>query len=258
MTTEVLYTYGPSFAGALLIATAQLLAGKKHFLERHDGAGLDFLAGIAVAYVFVDILPHLAAKQEKFAKLGDGGIYGFLQHHIYILALAGFLIYLGVILSEGRWRKSLPAGGVTWANARLSLKIEAVSLAAYSFIIGYMLAEQPTHRYEPSLVFAAAMAAHFVGLGHLFHHRYPQVYDGAGRYLLIAALLAGWLLGFFVEMSGVYYAATFAFLAGGVISVTTIFELPRVTSTKRYGSFASGAVAFTLTVLLLESVRAMD
>ena len=258
MIAQVLHTYGPSFAGVVLIGTVLLLAGRMHFLDRRNGAGLDFLAGIAMAYVFVDILPHLAEKQKKFAKLGDEGIYGFLQHHIYILALAGFLIYLGVILSEERQRKSLPVGEVTLAGAPLPIKIEAASLAGYTFIIGYMLSEQPTHRIEPSLVFAAAMAAHFTALGHLFHHRYPKVYDGAERYLLIMALLAGWLLGFFVEMSGVFYAATFAFLAGGIIIVTIIFEMPRVTSPKSYWSFCGGATTFTLAVLVLESVRALD
>ena len=73
--------------------------------------------------------------------------------------------------------------------------------------------------------------------------------------MLIAALLAGWLLGFFVELSGVLYAASFAFLAGGLMIVATIFELPRITSPKRYWSFCGGAVAFTLAILVLESMR---
>ena len=258
MTAQTLYTFGPSFVGVVLIATVHLLAGKMHFLDRRDGRWLDFLAGIAVAYVFVDILPHLASKQEKFAKLDDRGINGLLQHHIHILALAGFLIYLGVILSEEGRRKSLLASEITLAAAPLAVKVEAVSFAGYSFIIGYMLAEQPTHRVEPSLVFAMAMAAHLVGLDHLFHYRYPKLYDGVLRYLLVAAVLTGWVLGFFVEMSGLLYAGVFAFLAGGITIVTMIFELPRVTSQQRYVSFCSGAAAFTLVILVLESVRAID
>jgi len=258
MSTEFLYTFGPSLAGAALIVAVHMLAGKMHFLERWDGMGLDFLAGIAMAYVFVDILPHLAGKQERFAKLDDQGIHGFIAHHVYILALAGFVVYLAVIHTEDRWRQSRRTGEVTLATAPLPVKIEAVSFAAYSFIIGSMLAEQPTHRIEPSLFFAAVMAAHFIGLDHLAHQRYPKLYDGALRYMLIATLLAGWLLGLLIEMSGVLYAATFAFLAGGIIIVTITFELPRVTSPRRYWSFCGGAAAFTLILLALESVRAID
>ena len=258
MTSHVLQTYGASFAGALLIVTAHLLAGKMHFLDRRNGVALDFLAGIAVAYVFVDILPHLAGKQAKFAGLGDEGVYGFLQHHIYILALAGFLTYLAVILLDEKRRESISSDEVNLADAPLPVKIEAFSLAGYTFIIGYMLAEQPTHRIEPALVFAAAVAAHFIGLDRLFYHRYPRLYDGFERYLLVVGLLLGWLLGWFVEMPGVLYAATFAFLAGGIIIVTVIFELPRVTSAKRYWSFCSGAAAFTLVVLVLEFVRDLE
>ena len=254
MTSHVLQTYGASFVGVLLIVTVHLLAGRMHFLDRRNGAALDFLAGIAMGYVFVDILPHLAGKQSKF----DEGGYGFLQHHIYILALAGFLTYLALILLDEKRRKSASGENFGWGPAPLPVKMEAVSLACYAFIVGYMLAEQPTHRIEPALVFAAAMAAHFIGLDHLFHRRYPRLYVGFERYLLTAGLLLGWLLGLFVEMPIVPYAATFAFLAGGIIIVTVIFELPRVTSAKRYWSFCGGAAAFTLAVLVLEFVRDLE
>jgi len=256
MSAEFLYTFGPSLAGAALIVAVHMLAGKMHFLERWDGTGLDFLAGIAMAYVFIDILPHLAGKQERFAKLSDQGIYGFIAHHVYILALAGFVIFLAVIRREDDWRQSIPTGEVTLATASLPLRIEAVSLAAYSFIIGSMLAKQPAHRIEPPLFFAAAMAAHFAGLDHLMHQRYPKLYDGALRYVLSATVLSGWLLGLLLAMSSVIYTATFAFLAGGITIVTMIFELPRMTSGGRYRSFCLGAIAFTLVMVALESVKA--
>jgi len=254
MASHALQTYGASFAGALLIVTVHLLAGRLHFLDRRDGAALDFLAGIALAYVFVDILPHLAGKQSHF----DEGGYSFLQHHIYIMALVGFLSYMAVILLDERRRKAGSGENVGWASAPWPIKIEAGSFACYAFIVGYMLAEQPTHRIEPALVFAVVMAAHFIGLDHLFHRRYPRLYDSVVRYLTTAGLLIGWLLGWFVEMPDVLYAAVFAFLAGGIMIVGVIFELPRVTSARRYWSFCGGAAAFTLAILLLEFVRELE
>lgn len=232
-----------------------LFIGKMHFLDRRDGLWLDCLAGIAVAYVFVDILPHLAGKQEKFVKLGGELVYGFLHLHVYLLALAGFLVFLGVILSHERWRLSSTGAEVTWSSAPLAIKVEVIGLALYTAIVGYMLAEQPTHRAEPSLVFAIAMAAHFTGLAHLSHHRYPKLYDGSERYLLAMSLPAGWFLGLFFEFSGLVYAGMFAFLAGCIVVVTMIFELPRMTSGGRYRAFCFGAVAFTLAIVVLESVK---
>jgi hypothetical protein len=252
----MLYIYGPSFAGLVLMVLVYLFIGKMHFLDRRDGLWLDFLAGIAVAYVFVDILPHLAGKQEKFAKLTGELGFGFLYHHVYLLALAGFLIFLGVILSHERWRLSSTGAEVTWSSAPLAIKTEVIGLALYSAIVGYMLAEQPTHRVEPSLVFATAMAAHFTGLAHLSHHRYPKLYDGSERYLLVISLLAGWILGLLFEFSGLVYAGMFAFLAGGITIVTMIFELPRMTSGGRYRAFCIGAIAFALVMVALESVKA--
>lgn len=254
----MLDTYGASLVGLVLIGLVHLLVGRMHFLERRDGVWLDFLAGIAVAYVFVDILPHLADKQVKFAKLGDEGLHGFLHLHIYVLALIGFLAFLGILLSAQRDRLQMVTMDITFAGAPLAIKVEVVSLALYTGLIGYMLAEQPTHRAEPSLVFASAMAAHYVGLDHLSRHHYPKLYDGIERYLLVAFLVLGWLLGTFLEFSGLPYAATFAFLAGGIIAVTTVYELPRITSKGRYWSFCCGAAAFTLVIMALESVRLVD
>lgn len=251
-------TYGPSLVGLVLIVSVHLQVGRMHFLERRDGVWLDFLAGIAAGYVFVDILPHLADKQVKFAKLGDEGMHGFLHLHIYVLALIGFLAFLGVFLAGQRGRLQIGTTVASFADSPLPIKVELVSLALYTGLIGYMLAEQPTHRAEPSLVFASAMAAHYVGLDHLVRHHYPKLYDGTERYLLVALLVLGWLLGVFIEFSGLLYAAVFAFLAGGIIVMTAIYELPRITSKRRYWSFCSGAAVFTLAIMALESVRMVD
>jgi hypothetical protein len=258
MLVETLRFYGPSFVGATLIVLVHLFVARMRFLHRQDGVWLDLCAGVAVAYVFVDILPHLAGKQEKLAQLTDRGIYGFLEHHIYLLALAGFLVYLGVVFTAESRRESLPVDRFTLTSAPMLVKFEALSFAGYSFIIGYMLAEQPIHRIEPPLVFALVMAAHFVGLDHLFRRRYPTLYDDGVRYLLVATVYGGWLTGFLVEMSGALYAIWFAFLAGGIIIVTMIFELPRVIHPRRYIAFCAGAILFTLVVLLLEYLRAID
>lgn len=161
-----------------------------------------------------------------------------------------------MLLSHERWRPSSSGATVTWSSAPLAIKTEIVGLTLYTAIVGYMLAEQPTHRVEPSLVFAIAMAAHFTGLVHLSHHRYPKLYDGSERYLLVISLLAGWSLGLYFEFWGLIYAGLFAFLAGGIIIVIKIFELPQMTSGGRYRSFCIGAVAFTVLIVALESVKA--
>ena len=220
--------------------------------------GLISLAGIAVAYAFVDILPHLAGKQEKLAQPSDTGIRAFLQHEIYMVTLVGFLFYLGVILWQERSKASQSEGESGLSKASIPVKIRGATGTGHNLIIGYMLAQQPIHRVEPSLVFAVAMSAHLIGLDHLSHQRYPKLYESLDRYLRSAGLIAGWTLGYFVEFPGVFYAVVIAFLAGGIIVVTSIFELPRIKSLPRYWSFCGGAAAFTLIILVLEFLGELD
>jgi Na+-transporting NADH:ubiquinone oxidoreductase subunit NqrB len=45
----------------------------------------------------------------------------------------------------------------------------------------------------------------------------------------------------------------FALLAGGLMVVTAVFELPRVNSWRRYAGFCLGAIAFAALILVVES-----
>jgi putative ABC transport system ATP-binding protein len=49
---------------------------------------LSAAGGVSVAYVFVHILPDLAASEETLRKAA-GESLGFLEHHVYLLALLG-------------------------------------------------------------------------------------------------------------------------------------------------------------------------
>ena len=62
---EGIAIYGPSFAGASLIALVHLFGHRLRFLHTPQSSWLDFLAGVALGYVFVDILPHLAGKPHR-------------------------------------------------------------------------------------------------------------------------------------------------------------------------------------------------
>lgn len=57
---------------------------------------LSVSAGIAVAYVFVHLLPELNRYQEQLeAELGDS-VWRYTEHHIYIVALIGLVLFYGL------------------------------------------------------------------------------------------------------------------------------------------------------------------
>jgi hypothetical protein len=137
---------------------------------------------------------------------------------------------------------------------RPAIVFNAGSLALYSFIIGDMVAEQFTREPARGLVFSIAMAAHVAGLDHLYRHLLPRFYDKVLRYLLAASIYLGLLFGFVGELSPAVYALIFSFLAGGLIIVTAIYELPRIKSWRPYAGFCAGAIAFTFLILVMENL----
>jgi hypothetical protein len=246
-------TFWPSFAGATMIVLVHLFVHRMGFLHGSRSIWLDIFAGVALGYLFVDILPHLATYQRKFTEATDGGLLGFLEHHAYLVTMAGFLLYLAIALSGDRIRAKQAPGTITLANLPMTVGIAALSMVVYAFLIGYMLAEQPTHRSVAGIGFGLAMAAHFVGLDHFYRDLQPRIYDTPLRYALAGAIYAGWLLGVVGELSDLVYALLFALLAGGLMVVTAVFELPRINSWRRYAGFCLGAIAFAALILVVES-----
>ena len=249
---QVIVTFWPSFAGATMIVLVHLFVHRLGFLHGSRSIWLDIFAGVALGYLFVDILPHLATYQRKFAEATDGGLLGFLEHHAYLVTMAGFLLYLAIALSSNRIRANQPPGAVTLANLPVTVLIAASSMVVYAFLIGYMLSEQPTHRSVAGIGFAIAMAAHFIGLDHFYRDLQPRLYDTPLRYFLAGAIYIGWLLGIVAELPDLVYALLFALLAGGLMIVTAVFELPRIDSWRRYAGFCFGAIAFAALILFVE------
>jgi hypothetical protein len=70
-----------AFLGASLVALVHLFIARIRVLDRDGAIWLDVLAGVALGYVFVDLMPHLAGMQEKLLEAGDEGLLGFLEHH---------------------------------------------------------------------------------------------------------------------------------------------------------------------------------
>lgn len=244
--------FAPSFIGLLLIASTHLF-GRRLVASKFGGWLLDSSAGIAVAYAFVDVFPHVAKAQEKLSVFFVAGPFAYLEHHAYLVALLGFIFYLGLSKSLDEMRDP----DVAPEDERLSpqLLILVAFMLLYNFLIGHMMAEQPTHRFEPALFFGLAMTAHLVGLKHEHRSNHPYLFDRWFRYLYLAGLAAGWITGLFLEMQDVTFGLWFAFLAGGIVSSGASTELPRIKSLPSFFTFCAGAALFTALILVVEAVR---
>ncbi len=228
---------------AVLLAGVHAFAGRLRLLEGLPRSRwLSFAGGVSVAYVFARLLPELGEAQ---ARLGEsaGGFFARLDDHAYLLALAGLALFYGIerMTLHSRGERRERDGNEDAAAAMFWLGIG--SFAFYTALIGYALAEEAGAGTRTLVLFAFAMALHFVvnDYGLREHHR--EAYTRVGRWILAASVLLGWLVSQLVELPETALVAVLAFLAGGVVLNVLKEELPE-RRRSRFSAFALGAAGY--------------
>lgn len=233
---------------AMGLAIIHLYAGKLRFLDTIPRSRwLSMASGVSVAYVFIHLLPELSKRQEAIAKTG---VLAFLENHTYLIALLGLAMFYGleraVKESQEQNEKSGEEDkadfGIFW--------LHIASFALYNALIGYLL----LHREEPGIqslfLFFIAMALHFVVNDFGLRQDHKHTYHNIGRWILAAAIIVGWVIGYGTDISEAAIAVLFAFLAGGVILNVLKEELPEERKS-RFWAFALGTAVYTALLLAL-------
>ena len=222
------------------LAAVHPFSGRMRFLDASPRSRwLSAAGGVSVAYVFVHLLPDLAEDQETVREAA-GESFTFLEYHVYLVALVGLVAFYGLEraakVSRGRRRRvggeDATGAGVFW--------LHVASFALYNALIGYLM----LHREEPGLwglvLFAFAMGVHFVVNDFGLREDHKGAYERIGRWVLAAAIFAGWAVGLLAEVSEAALAVLFAFLAGGVVMNVLKEELPKERES-RFLAFVLGA-----------------
>lgn len=227
-----------------------------HALSRHLGALdgtprhrlLSAAGGASVAYVFVQLLPGLGRGQAAFERLRAGGALGAgalaaVSNHVYVVALASFLLFYGLT----RLASSRAGGGA----GRAVFWLHAGSFALTNALTGFLLVQRAEVGGRALAVFVAAMTLWFVVNDRALHAHYGARYDRVGRWVLAAALLAGWAVGAFVPhpppLAPVLLQAV---IAGSVLLNVLTAEVPRDQRSK-FWPFALGAAGYGALLLAL-------
>lgn len=235
---------------AALFAAVHVAGGRLAFLTATPrSVWLSFAGGVAVAYVFVHLLPELAAYQDTVGARVQrgGGLLAAIEHHIYVVALVGLASFYGLDrLARQATRRARqggerrPSAGVFW--------IHLSSFAAYNLLIGYLLLHREAADLRGLLIYAVAMGLHFVVNDQALREHHGRAYHAIGRWLLAAAPLAGWALGAATTITPAAVATLFAFLAGGVVLNVLKEELPEERES-RFSAFAAGSLAYAALLL---------
>lgn len=236
-----------ALAGAMVYAAIFLFGGFLHLpasFSRYHRRAISFSGGIAVAYVFVHLLPELSATSQVFVESVDAERLRFPVERPYFAAMLGFLCFYGLehLTVRGRAAEGQKGG--------LGFRLHIFGFALYVWMVSYLRVNRIEESSTPVVLYIIALGFHFLSTDHALRREHGKVYDRIGRFVLAAASLLGWVSGIFMEMPIEVVLTLLGFVSGGVILNSTLSELPREKE-GNFWAFVLGALAYTAVLLPL-------
>lgn len=224
-----------SFTSILIFALIHLFASKMHFLENtFHRRFLSACSGIAISYVFVDLLPHLCSNDLL---VRSKGFFPYIERHVFLLALIGFLLFFTVERASFKHKKA-------------ALKLSLASYSLLNFLVGYAVADKDDPDIRPLFLFTIAMGLHYFVVDFSQSKKHGKEYDQTSKWILVGSLFLGWLLGEKVTISETAVALISAFIAGGMMMNVIRHELPKE-NPNHLGAFILSALLYSGILLFI-------
>ncbi len=223
--------------------------------ERYTGS---FAGGLAVAYVFLHLLPEIAAGNEAIGEaLSDVlQLTPLLELAIFFVALAGFTIFYG--LERLALRYGDGRGGAR-GGSRQSAGVYWLHLGAfmvYNTLITYTMVLRVRTGLLFAVLFTVAMGLHFVLTDRGLAEHYPGRFRGSGRVLLAAALVVGWILATLVAPTSTLVVALLTALIGGTTLLNVFKEEVPSNRSSSFGWFVAGLILYAVLLTAITVVEA--
>jgi hypothetical protein len=235
-----------SLCAILLLSSAFLAAHFCHRLTariRHRWQALS--AGVAMAYVFVNVMPELEEHRPIVASSVAGTLLD-AEKRIYLWALAGFVAFAGLnrlrVVQRANGDRADSAGILYWGGM--------AGWGMYTMLIGYLLLHREDHSMLSLWLFVLAMGLHILMMDNELVERFEGIYEPRGRMLMVACLLLGWVLGSLDALPETFTSRLFAFVVGGVV-ITSAHEELSFEEDGRFGWFVGGAAAYATLLMLI-------
>lgn len=248
-----------SMLAVLALAALHILCVKLRVIRQEEHSPwLSLAGGVAVAYVFMVLLPKLSdwqvlvaqVQKESLAATSLGpqdaeSVKKFLIYEVFSSALAGVVVFYGLeravywfkLRQKKENRKTVLATGLFWLNIAV--------FAAYNVLIGYILVHSQIPGRLALLLGIIAIGLHFLGINHGLWQNYQEKFDRYGRWVFALALLLGWSLGILTDFKQQVYIGMYSFVAGAIIMNVFNEELPSGPQA-RFWPFILGVMGYSL------------
>ncbi len=200
--------------------------------------------GIALSYVFLDVLPKLA-QSDRIVSRTLQGILPYVERHAYVMALFGFLFFYFVQKQE--------RSGVRKKHTNPLISLTCLSYSLFQFLVGYAVADKNDPEVQPLILFTLSISLHFFTSDYTF---FPQAGESVKqRYIqtvLILFLFSGWFIGSMYMIPKASIALVSAFIGGGVIMNVIGHEIPEEKPNSSI-SFLMSTIGYSIILLSLGS-----
>ena len=235
-------------AGVLVLP--HLLTGVSRKIERwmSQESWTSLAGGASVAYAFIVLLPEMASGQRHLEST-EWAWLTYLEHHVYLLALAGLAVFYGLERVARKSRANCARQGKDDCTSQLGFWVHIGSFAVYGAIIGWLVHTTAQEGLRQAVVMTAALSLHFAVVDRSLQDHHKKAYDRYGRWILVAAVPLGLAAAHLTSLAHGVVILMWAFVAGGIILNVLKEELPSEEHT-RYAWFLGGTLAFSLLLLM--------
>lgn len=229
---------------ALLLAFAHLLGPViRNGLASHSAKVISFGGGLAVAYVFLNLIPEIDEAHEY---LGDAA---------FIIILFSFLTFYAVevrFLSPTGKQTSDPGVDQQLQRGKRRSFWLHISLGwIYTWMMIFALPGDVSGDLFLTIVSSLAIGLHLIYKGYVLDTDQKELFESTGRYILAVAPIAGWLVHVLIDPSEVTFDIFIAVLAGYLMQSVFRAELPSYDQT-RFRWMVAGAVVLLILFLIAD------
>lgn len=236
-----------SGAAALIFAATFVFGRRIHPLRAlvpDRRSVISACGGMSAAYVFVHVMPELHEARQALVASGSEWLR-YEGMGIYFASLLGFLLFYG--LEHLRGRLSDREGELEDGAA---FRLHIGGFAAYVGLMSYLLVHGLEDAATAGVLYAVAVAVHFLALDHSLGEEHGAAYERSGRFLLAGMCLLGWGVAQAVALPSHVLALLLALVSGGVIINSLIMELP-TEKDGRFPAFLAGGILYGLLLVPL-------
>lgn len=221
-----------TFFIALVFIGVHLASYKLYgFSEKYKGKVISLSGGIAISYVFLELLPVLphAEIHLKDILIKNTSIKELLEDVAFGIAFIGFIVFFlveyGAVKFQERKTKE------TQENAEHLKSVFYIHLsitAILTMIVTYLVRFELEKSIFKAVLYTVAVSFHFFVVDRSLEEFYQILYVPFGRYILAITAFLGWIWSvLFPEHEPIAYIL-FAFIAGAILFNSIKDEVPTV------------------------------